>query len=134
MGFKQINFTHPSVMSLLQNLQNVNIYSKELQALTDDETHLQVTEPLDKVSSIRTHSYKGVSLFFLNMPNLTRMEYNWSDLIPKIERIPQFFNNSPLLQDVKIWELHDSHLQMILDTCSMLKKIDIIIVKADPDF
>ena len=85
--FNKINFTHPSVMSLLQSLQDVDIYSRGV--ISDDDSDLQEQEPLTKVSSIMIDRYNGVSLYYLNLPNLTKLEIiNMGEVIPKIERIP----------------------------------------------
>ena len=119
-------------MNLLQSLQDVCINTF---CLKDDDSDLEESEPLTKVSSLTVHQYQGESLFYLNLPKLTKLEISVkSDLIPKIERIPFFFENSPLLQEVVFNILYDSHLQMILDTCPMLKKIKIFQLEKDPDF
>ena len=58
-------------MSLLQDLADVDINGN---GITDDDSQLQETEPLEKVSSIKVSYYCGESLFYLNLPNLTKLE------------------------------------------------------------
>ena len=85
--FNTFNFTHPSVMSILQSMQDVNIYSHGV--ISDDDSVLQEQEPLTKVSSIKIERYNGMSLYYLNLPNLTKLQIGYkSSRIPKIERIP----------------------------------------------
>ena len=98
---------------------------------------MQETEPLEKVTSIRVDQNRRESLFYLNLPNLTKLtsSFRLKETIPKQnEQIPKFFKNTPLLQDLYFYWLYDSHLQIILDVCPLLKKIKFDAVKADPDF
>ena len=96
---------------------------------------MQETEPLVEVSSIYLEDYSGVSLFYLNLPNLIKMRVSSSrEVTQKIKRIPYFFRSTPLLQELYFGRLYDSDIQMILDTCPMLKKIEISSIENDADF
>ena len=101
----QIDFTHPTVMSLHQSLQDAYIPTKD--------------SPLTKVSSLAS---------------LPKLKIYYQNVIPKIERIPKFFKNFALLQKLHFEKLYDSDLEMILDTCQMLNEIRILTLEEHRGF